>query len=47
MGDRASARPHREQAERLIASIKDGAGFAAELLQDPPMSPEEAFGRSA
>ncbi len=45
LGDRTNARANREQAERLIASMKDGAGMAPELLAEPPMSPEEAAGR--
>jgi tetratricopeptide (TPR) repeat protein len=44
LGDRSNARAHREQAERLIAQLKGGAGHAPELLSEPPMSPEEAFG---
>ncbi len=44
LGDRASARPYREQAERLIASLAAGAGHSPELLLEPPMSPEAAAG---
>ena len=44
LGDRTNARANREQAERLIASMKDGAGMSPELLAEPPMSPEEVVG---